>query len=199
MQTLTADALLDCYRNGVFPMAEDRRDRRVFLVEPAERGVIPLDEFRIPKRLARTIRSRKFEIRVDTAFADVISACAAPGPGREQTWISFGLEELYLELFRRGYAHSVEAWREGRLAGGLYGVAIGAAFFGESMFSRERDASKVALVALVERLRACGFVLLDTQFVTRHLIGLGAVAIDRRAYLARLAQALSLRAEFRAA
>lgn len=171
----------------------------MFLVDPPRRGVIPLEGLRLSRRLARTVRSGRFEIRVDTAFADVIEACAAPAAGRAETWISGGIQALCGELFVRGQAHSVEAWREGRLAGGLYGVAIGAAFFGESMFSAERDASKVALAHLVARLRRGGFRLLDAQFITDHLVSLGAVEISRTDYIGRLAAAVEARADFSAA
>jgi len=192
----SADDLLDCYRRGVFPMADARWDERMFLVDPARRGVIPLDSFHTPRRLARTVRSGRFAIRVDTAFDAVIEACAAPAPGRHETWINLTIQRLCSELFRRDAAHSVETWLEGRLVGGLYGVALGGAFFGESMFSLERDASKVALVRLVELLSAGGFTLLDTQFVTDHLETFGAVEISRVEYRRRLAEALKRKARF---
>ena len=171
-------------------MADSRRDAAMFLVDPARRGVIPLEGFHVSRRLARTVRSDRFEVLVDTAFEAVIEACAAPRPGRLETWINGAIQALCAELFARGEAHSVEAWRDGRLVGGLYGVAIGGAFFGESMFSAEPDASKVALAHLVARLRAGGFRLLDTQFLTDHLAVLGAVEISRAAYARRLAGAL---------
>ncbi len=199
MPRFTADALIDCYRRGVFPMADSRRDAAMFLVDPPRRGVIPLEGLRLSRRLARTVRSGRFEIRIDTAFAAVIEACATPGPGRPETWINGAIEALCGELFARGQAHSVEAWREGRLVGGLYGVAIGAAFFGESMFSLERDASKVALVHLMARLRVGGYRLLDAQFITDHLASLGAVEISRADYARRLATALAGRGDFYAA
>jgi len=192
----TANDLIDCYRRGVFPMADARHDERLFLVDPVRRGVIPLDGFHVSRRLARTARSGRFETRVDSAFDAVIEACAAPAPGRAETWINIPIQSLCSILFKRGLAHSVETWRDGRLVGGLYGVAIGAAFFGESMFSLERDASKVALVRLVELLRAGGFALLDAQFVTDHLESFGAVEISRDAYRRRLADALGRRAVF---
>ena len=179
-------------------MADARHDVRVFLVEPARRGVIPLDGLRISRRLARTVRSDRFEVRLDTAFAEVIAGCAAPRPGRMETWINRTIESLCHELFARGRAHCVEAWREGRLVGGLYGVALGGAFFGESMFSEERDASKVALVHLVARLRLAGFTLLDAQFMTDHLASFGAIEIAKADYRRRLAAALALPAELRA-
>ena len=198
MRGFTADQLIACYRQGVFPMADARHDEKVFLVEPARRGVIPLDGLRVSHRLARTVRSDRFEARVDTAFGDVIAACAAPRPGRMETWINRTIETLCLELFARGVAHSVETWLDGRLVGGLYGVALGGAFFGESMFSIERDASKVALVHLVGRLRAGGFVLLDTQFMTDHLRTLGAAEISKADYRKRLAAALRIAGDFAA-
>ena len=196
MSGFNADDLIECYRQGVFPMADARHDEKVFLVEPARRGIIPLEGLNISRRLARTVRSERFECRVDTAFGEVIEACAAPRPGRLETWINASIESLCLELFTRGAAHSVETWREGRLVGGLYGVALGGAFFGESMFSIERDASKVALVHLVARLRAGGFALLDTQFMTDHLERFGAVEISKLDYRRRLAAALGHPADF---
>ena len=180
-------------------MADSRRDAAMFLVDPPRRGVIPLDGLHISRRLARTVRSDRFEVLADTAFEAVIEACAAPRPGRLETWINGAIQALCAELFARGEAHSVEAWREGRLVGGLYGVAVGGAFFGESMFSTERDASKVALAHLVVRLRAGGFRLLDTQFLTDHLAFLGAVEISRAAYARRLVDALKERGDFFAA
>ena len=196
MGGFSADDLLDCYRRGVFPMADARWDERLFLVDPARRGIIPLDAFHTPRRLARTVRSGRFETRVDTAFEAVIEACAAPAPGRRETWINLTIQRLCAELFKRGAAHSVETWHEGRLVGGLYGVALGGAFFGESMFSLERDASKVALVRLVEHLTAAGFTLLDAQFVTDHLETFGAVEIPRAEYRRRLAAALKRKVRF---
>jgi leucyl/phenylalanyl-tRNA---protein transferase len=196
VRALSADDLLEFYRRGVFPMADARWDERLFLVDPARRGIIPLDAFHVPRRLARTVRSGHFETRIDTAFDAVIEACAAPGPGRRETWINLTIQRLCSELFRRGAAHSVETWRNGRLVGGLYGVALGGAFFGESMFSLERDASKVALVRLVERLTAGGFALLDAQFVTDHLETFGAVEISRTEYRRRLAEALKRKGKF---
>ena len=172
-------------------MAEARDDATLYWISPEARGVIPLDGLHISRRLARTIRSDRFVVTSDTAFAEVIAACAASAPGREQTWINREIEELYVALHARGHAHSIECWRDGRLAGGLYGVKLGAAFFGESMFSRERDASKVALAHLVARLRVGGFTLLDTQFITAHLVRLGAREIPREVYLGRLARAVA--------
>jgi leucyl/phenylalanyl-tRNA--protein transferase len=196
LRGFTANDLIDCYRRGVFPMADGRRDERMFLVDPPRRGIIPLDGFRVSRRLARTVRSRRFESRIDSAFDAVVEACAAPRPGRPETWINHAIQTLCGELFIRGEAHSVEVWRDGRMAGGLYGVAIGAAFFGESMFSVERDASKVALAHLVSRLRRGGFTLLDTQFLTDHLQSMGAIEVSREDYLRRLARALLSTADF---
>jgi leucyl/phenylalanyl-tRNA--protein transferase len=189
-RTHGVDLLIACYRQGVFPMADSRDDAEVHLVDPEHRGVIPLDAPHIPRRLARRVRQDPFEVRIDTRFRDVVSACAEAGYGRENTWISLDLESLYQDLFLAGFAHSVECWRGSELLGGLYGVAIGGAFFGESMFSRATDASKVALVHLLARLKVGGFVLLDTQFLTAHLERLGAIEIPRREYRRRLAAAL---------
>ena len=192
----TTDDLLDCYREGVFPMADARHDKKIFLVDPTRRGVLPLDSLKISRRLARTVRSDRFEVRVDSDFEGVIAACAAPRPGRLETWINGSIEWLCTRLNQNGFAHSIETWREGRMVGGLYGIAIGGAFFGESMFSIETDASKVALVHLVSRLRFGGFSLLDAQFLTDHLTTLGAVEISRADYRDRLAEALKLTADF---
>ena len=186
------DQLLNCYATGVFPMGEARDDPRIFLVEPEQRGIIPLDGFRIPSRLRRTVRSEAFEVRVDTAFAAVLDACAAPSPGREDSWINGPIRRLYAELNARGHAHSVECWTDERLVGGLYGVTLGGAFFGESMFSRERDASKVALVHLVARLKRGGWRLLDAQFLTAHLTQFGAVETPQATYLELLAAARAI-------
>lgn len=194
--SFTADDLIACYRHGVFPMADAREDDRTFLVEPHRRGILPLGEVHISRRLARTLRSGRFEVRINTAFAEVIAACAAPRPGHPETWINHTIEQLCLELHGRGLAHSVETWREGRLAGGLYGVAQGGAFFGESMFSLERDASKVALAHLVAHLNARGFTLLDAQFMTDHLKTFGAIEISKGEYRRRLAAALAVGARF---
>ena len=194
---LTIQELLGAYAMGVFPMAESRDDPTLFFVDPEQRGIIPLEAPAIPRRLARTVRSDRFEARVDTAFEAILDACAAPGVGeRDDTWINPEIRRLYLELHAAGFAHSVEAWREGRLVGGLYGVALGGAFFGESMVSMERDASKVALVHLIARLRAGGFQLLDAQFLTEHLSSLGAIEISRAAYRKRLQAAIHLNADF---
>jgi leucyl/phenylalanyl-tRNA---protein transferase len=192
----TADLLLAAYVAGVFPMAEDRDDPTIHWVEPRRRGVIPLDAFHVPRSLRKTIRRGGFAVRVDAGFEAVIRACAEPTPERPRTWLNERLIGLYVELARRGVAHSVEVWSGGELAGGLYGLALGGAFFGESMFSRRRDASKVALVDLVARLRAGGFTLLDAQFLTAHLERFGAVEISRTEYLSRLRRALAVPARF---
>jgi leucyl/phenylalanyl-tRNA--protein transferase len=185
-----AEALLRCYARGVFPMGEARDDPRVFLVEPDQRGILPLEHFHIPARLRRTVRQEPFTVRVDTAFAEVLDACAAPAPGREDSWINAPIRRLYLELHGGGHAHSIECWRDETLVGGLYGVTLGGAFFGESMFSRATDASKVALVHLVARLRQGGWTLLDAQFLTDHLGQFGAVGTPQAAYLRMLSPAL---------
>ena len=188
---LTPEILLRAYAEGLFPMAERRADPTLYWVSPEKRGVIPLDTFHVPHRLARTVRSGRFSITADQAFTDVMEACAASAPGREETWINSEILRLYTALHAGGHAHSIECWQAGELVGGLYGVRLGAAFFGESMFSRARDASKVALVHLVDGLIRGGFVLLDTQFITAHLARFGAIEIPRHQYLARLADALS--------
>ena len=193
---ISAAVLLRAYRMGLFPMAAARRDPEIHWVDPETRGVLPLDRFHLPRSLARTARREAFALRVDGAFDAVVAACAAPAPGRRATWINRPIQRLYGELFRLGYAHSVECWRGGRLAGGLYGVALGGAFFGESMFSRARDASKLALAHLAARLAAGGFRLLDVQFHTAHLARFGAVEIPRAEYLRRLAAALEAKADF---
>lgn len=196
MTAFTLEDLIECYARGVFPMAETRDDDRVYLVDPEFRGVLPLEAFHVPARLARTVRADRFEVRIDTVFADVVQACAAPRPGRDETWINDAILNMYQGLFARGLAHSVECWREDRLVGGLYGVALGGAFFGESMFSTERDASKVALVHLVGRLKAGGYRLLDAQFMTGHLVQFGAQEIERDEYHARLEAALKVEGDF---
>lgn len=174
-------------------MGEARDDPRIFLVEPEQRGLIPLDGFHIPSRLKRTVRADGHTIRVDTAFDAVLDACAASGPGRDDSWINAPIRRLYGELNARGHAHSIECWRGETLVGGLYGVTLGGAFFGESMFSRERDASKIALVHLVARLKRGGWRLLDTQFLTGHLSQFGAVETSQAAYLKLLRAARRLR------
>ena len=189
--------LLDCYATGTFPMGEARDDPRVFLVEPEMRGTIPLDGFHVSARLRRTVRGEPFVVRADTAFGGVLDACASPSPGREDTWINGPIRRLYLALNAMGHAHSVECWKDERLVGGLYGVTLGGAFFGESMFSRETDASKVALVHLVARMKRGGWRLLDAQFLTEHLTQFGTVETPQGDYLKRLEQALTIRPNIR--
>jgi leucyl/phenylalanyl-tRNA---protein transferase len=188
--------LLRAYACGIFPMAESVDDPTLFWVEPEQRGIIPLDGFRISSRLARTVRADAFTVSVNTAFRAVIDGCAEPQPGRDNTWINKRIRDLYTGLHDIGHGHSVEVWQEGDLVGGLYGVSLGRAFFGESMFHRTRDASKVALVHLVARLIAGGFVLLDTQFVTEHLRTFGAMEVSRRRYRAQLDKAVIGVADF---
>ncbi len=197
---LTPDLMLRAYRAGMFPMAEGRDDPRLYWLDPEQRGVIPLDDFHLPRRLQRTVLAGPYRVTADTAFARVIGECAAPGPGRPDTWINAQIQALFTALHHQGHAHSVEAWAEdGTLVGGLYGVAVGAAFFGESMFSRARDASKVALVHLVARLRLGGYQLLDAQFQTSHLAQFGTQEISRAEYKRRLTQATATPAPFPAA
>jgi leucyl/phenylalanyl-tRNA--protein transferase len=193
---ITPEMLLRAYACGIFPMAESVDDPTLFWVEPEQRGLIPLDGLKISSRLARTVRSDAFTVTVDRAFKAVIDGCAAPQPGREDTWINRRIRELYIGLFELGHCHSVEVWREGDLVGGLYGVSLGRAFFGESMFHRTRDASKVALVHLVARLLEGGYALLDTQFVTEHLRSFGAIEVPRRRYRTLLDAALKGSATF---
>jgi leucyl/phenylalanyl-tRNA--protein transferase len=188
--------LLDCYRRGVFPMADARDDPRLFLVDPDLRGVLPLDGFHLSKSLRKTIRRNPFEIRIDTAFSRVMELCAEAAADRPHTWINAQILNLYSALHRAGHAHSVEAWRAGELVGGLYGVSLKGAFFGESMFSRATDASKVALAHLVARLRAGGYKLLDTQFVTSHLETFGVEEVPRAEFHERLKLALQAEGVF---
>ena len=195
---ITPTVLLKAYGCGIFPMAESADDPGLYWIEPERRGVLPLDGFHLPSRLARTIRQDRYEIRVDTAFAAVIDGCADPAPNRARTWINGRIRQLYTDLHALGHAHSVEVWSEGALVGGLYGVRLAGAFFGESMFSRARDASKVALAHLVARLTAGRFALLDAQFITEHLTQFGAVEISRREYQLWLEQAMTVRADFHA-
>jgi leucyl/phenylalanyl-tRNA--protein transferase len=192
MQDLSAELLLSAYAQGVFPMSESRDDPELFWVDPTMRGVLPLDKFRISRSLAKTLRRGTFEVSFDTAFAEVVQGCA----DRDETWINDTIFDLYMTLHAQGDAHSVEVWQDGRLVGGAYGVALGAAFFGESMFSQATDASKVALAYLVDRLRSGGFRLCDTQFITDHLASLGAIEITRAAYHTRLADAITCPALF---
>ncbi len=196
---VSPELMLRAYRAGLFPMAETRRGERLYWLDPEFRGVLPLGRFHLPRRLARTVLKGPFRVTADRNFPAVIGACARRRPGREDTWINAEVESLFNELARRGHAHSVECWEEGELVGGLYGVALGGAFFGESMFSVRPDASKVALVHLVARLRLGGFRLLDTQFVTSHLAQFGAIEIPREAYRAELVVAVEVPAYWLAA
>lgn len=191
---LTPHLLLNAYSQGVFPMADE--DGQIYWFDPDPRAILPLEQFHIPRSLARTIRRGGFEIRYDTAFRAVMEACAQPAPGRETTWISPEIIKAYCDLHELGFAHSVETWIKGKLAGGLYGVTLGGLFAGESMFSRVKDSSKIALVYLIERLRRKGFVLLDVQFITGHLRRFGAIEISREEYKTRLAAALAVWARF---
>jgi len=193
---ITPDVLLRAYACGIFPMSESFDDPTIFWVEPEQRGIIPLQGFRVASRLARTVRSDIFRVSINTAFKRTIACCAAPYPGRDETWINERIRDLYTSLHAMGHCHSVEAWHGDELVGGLYGVSLGRAFFGESMFHTERDASKVALVHLVARLIAGGFVLLDTQFVTEHLRTFGAVEVPRRRYRTLLDDAVTGHADF---
>jgi leucyl/phenylalanyl-tRNA--protein transferase len=196
MSDLTSDVLLRAYAAGLFPMAESAEDPELFWVDPERRGVLPLDGFHLPRRFRRSLRQERFEVTANRDFAAVMKGCAERTPTRKSTWINTQIIRLYRDLHARGSAHSVECWLDGELVGGLYGVSLGGAFFGESMFSRVADASKTALVHLVARLRRGGYQLLDTQFVTQHLTRFGAVEIPRRDYRKRLEAALSVPAEF---
>ncbi len=199
LRELDPPLLLRAYAAGLFPMADTRDSPDIFWVEPRRRGILPLEAFHLPRSLARTLRRERFAHTVDAAFEAVIDGCAEATPGREQTWINHTIRAAYIRLHREGHAHSVETWDgEGRLAGGLYGVRLGAAFFGESMFSRATDASKCALAHLVARLRVGGFRLLDTQFLTAHLARFGGVEVKRSRYLALLAAALAERGDWHA-
>ena len=179
---ITPEVLLKAYACGIFPMAENADDPSLYWIEPEQRGIIPIEHFYLPKRLARTVRSDRFEVHIDRDFDAVMDGCAEPNVGRTRTWINQRIRTLYTRLHESGHCHSVEVYEGDVLVGGLYGVRLGRAFFGESMFHRARDASKVALVHLVARLRAGGFKLLDTQFVTDHLRFFGAVEVSRRHY-----------------
>jgi leucyl/phenylalanyl-tRNA---protein transferase len=191
---VTPELMLRAYRVGLFPMAETRAGQRLYWLDPELRGILPLDGFHLPRRLMRTALSGTYQVTSDEAFSAVIAGCAASAPGREDTWINADIERLFQELHRQGHAHSVECWQDGTLVGGLYGVSMGAVFFGESMFSTARDASKVCLVHLVARMRLGGYELLDTQFVTSHLAQFGATEVPRDAYKAMLASAVQGRA-----
>jgi leucyl/phenylalanyl-tRNA---protein transferase len=190
MIEITPQVLLKAYACGIFPMAESAEDNALYWIEPERRGILPLDEVHIPKSLARTIRRGGFEVKVDNDFEAVIEGCAAPRAGRRSTWINSRIRGLYRELFTLGHCHTVEVWQDGELTGGLYGVHLGRAFFGESMFSKARDASKIALVYLIARLKHGGFTLLDTQFVTGHLARFGAVEVSRQDFQRLLEEAL---------
>ena len=190
-QPITPDVLLRAYSIGLFPMAESADDPELFWVEPDMRGVIPLDAFHVPRSLAKAMKKNPFDIRVNTAFSEVMQGCAAEAPDRPSTWINDTIHGLYNALHRFGHAHSVEAWEGDALVGGLYGVSLGAAFFGESMFSRRTNASKICLVHLVERLKARGFTLLDTQFTTDHLKTFGAIDVPKKEYAKLLERAMS--------
>ncbi len=195
---ITPEIMLRAYAAGIFPMAESADDPGLFWVEPEIRGIIPLDRFHLSARLARTVRADRFEIRVDSAFDAVIAACAEAKPDRAETWINARIREIFGALFALGHVHTVECWREGRLVGGLYGLSLGGAFFGESMFHRETDASKVALVHLVARLKRGGYRLLDTQFQTGHLAQFGTIEIPRDDYRHLLDEALRHRGDWNA-
>lgn len=192
----TPQDLLRAYASGVFPMSDSADDPELYWVEPKFRGIIPLDGFHLSKRLGRTMRSGRFDVRVDTAFPAVLAACAGGGAYRPDTWINAEIRSLYTALFELGHCHSVECWQDGQLVGGLYGVSLGAAFFGESMFHSATDASKVALAHLVERLKAGGYQLLDTQFMTEHLAQFGAIEIPKAQYRKLLQQAMRHEGDF---
>ncbi len=189
-------ALLECYKRGVFPMSDSRSDQQVFLMDPDLRGIIPLDGLHISRSLKKFMKTSEWELRYNADFPSVIRACAQPDIGRESTWISEGLEHLYLALHANGYAYSVEVYEESNLIGGLYGVSLRGAYFGESMFSKSINASKVALVGLVHGLNKGGYTLLDTQFLTPHLETLGGIEISRKSYHKLLREALQIHAEF---
>ena len=193
---ITPQVLLKAYALGIFPMAESADDPGLYWIEPESRGILPLDRFHVPRRLARTVASGRFTIRIDYDFDAVIDGCAGATRERPKTWINQRIRKLYGDLFAIGACHTVETWRDDALVGGLYGVSLGAAFFGESMFSRERDASKVALVHLVHRLQVGGYSLLDTQFTTPHLKQFGAIDVDRTHYQRLLDEAIEHDADF---
>ena len=196
MPTLSADMLLMAYRRGLFPMSERRDDPEIFWIEPRQRGILPLESLHVSRSLRKAVRHAGLTVTCDHAFTAIIDLCAAPTPTRPESWINATIRAVFIELYQRGAAHSVEVWQEDRLVGGLYGLALGGAFFGESMVSRVTDASKIALVHLVGHLRRGGFVLLDTQFLTSHLASLGGIEIARRDYLRRLLPALEVEAVF---
>lgn len=196
MTRITADLLLHAYAQGFFPMAESAMAEDIFWLDPEQRGILPLESFHVPRRLARTVRADLYHVTADQAFGAVLDECARAVDNRESTWINGVIADLYNQLYQDGHAHSIECWHDGRLVGGLYGVSLGTAFFGESMFSRERDASKVALVHLVARLKAGKFRLLDSQFVTDHLRQFGSVEISRADYRRLLSQAIKAEADY---
>jgi leucyl/phenylalanyl-tRNA--protein transferase len=194
--TLTADQILRAYALGVFPMARQHDDPKLYWVDPEKRGILPLDDFHLPRSLKKVFKRDSFDLRVDTAFDQVLQLCAESTARRPETWINAEIVRLFTDLHHAGLAHSVESWQDGKLVGGLYGLSLGSAFFGESMFSRATDASKVALAYLVAVMKKGGYTLLDTQFVTEHLAQFGAIEIPRRDYLRLLAQALDRPASF---
>ena len=196
MRVLTTDILVRAYTMGLFPMARTRGDSKLYWIDPEERGILPLQDFHVPRSLKKTLRQGRYRMSVDTAFRAVMEGCAEAKTGREDTWINGQIVDLFCQLHAMGLAHSVESWDGDRLVGGLYGLALGGAFFGESMFSRATDASKVALVDLVARLKLGGFLLLDTQFITEHLSRFGATEIPRHHYKLLLAAALNQPAFF---
>lgn len=196
MGPLTPSQLLRAYALGVFPMARHRDDPRLHWIDPAERGILPFENFHVPHSLRKTLRRGQLAVTCDRAFEAVIKGCAEAAPDRPETWINSEIINLFVELHRLGLAHSVETWKDGELVGGLYGLSLGGAFFGESMYSRASDASKVALVHLVARMIVGGYSLLDTQFVTRHLSRFGAIEVPRWKYLRLLSEALQQRATF---
>ena len=183
---ITPDIVLKAYATGVFPMSDGRDDLKIFWVDPENRGILPLDNFHLPRRMHRIVRTDQFQIRTDTAFAEVMDACAAPASGRWTTWINHEIQELFLDLHERGFAHCVETWANDELAGGLYGIALGGAFFGESMFAVTRDASKVGLAGLVSQLLQLEFRLIDCQLPSTHLFSLGAQSIPRMEFVEEL-------------
>jgi len=196
MQTITPEILLQAYAIGVFPMAESQDSEELYWFDPDPRTIIPLDNFHISRRLERTLRQKKFRVTFDTAFTEVMKKCAEPAPDREETWINDNILSLYTELHHHNYAHSVETWQDNTLVGGVYGVSIGGLFAGESMFSRETDASKVALATLLKHLKQRGFSLFDVQYTTNHLKTFGAIEISRDEYKQRLSQAIENECSF---
>ena len=197
MPDITPEVLLRAYEAGIFPMSESHDNPDIFWVDPRIRGILPVKNFHVPRRLKRTVRSERFKITINKEFTSIMEGCAASVGKRPKTWINGQIIELYTALHDMGYAHSIECWRNGRLAGGLYGIALGGVFFGESMFSRERDSSKVALVHLLARMRAGNFMFVDTQFTSKHLSRFGAIAISRSDYQSLLKQALGIKSNFK--